>query len=174
MLKTEELYIKHHKKLIAVAFKILNNRCDAEEVVEEAFIVLIESLASTSINHPERWLYTVTKNLAKMRYRKNQRCSPIEIDENIQDTSSCILYQQCFLNGEECLIIKENSKHINGVINNQLNSLQKKCLQAYYFEELSYREIAQQENLSIGTIKSNLSRAKKKLQEPLQQYYKNK
>ena len=69
-----ELWETHHDRLCAVAHRILRDRHDAEDAVQDAFTSLIRNLGSfrgeATIG---TWLHVVVRNAARMRLRKRRR-----------------------------------------------------------------------------------------------------
>ena len=164
----EEIFIEQYEGLFNLAYRVLRNQHDAEEVTQEAFIVLLENHATMTIEHPERWLRTVTLNLARMRYRRNKKCMPIAFDENFDFNHSPFSYETP--SSEALMLTQERTNFIHHLIKEQLNPIQYKCIHGYYFKDMTYREISLEEDICTGTVKSSLCRAKKKLKLPLSAY----
>lgn len=77
----ELLYRQHGREMLAVAFRLLQSKADAEDVVHDVFVGLPEALR----HYEERgaigaWLKKVTVRVALMRIRANEtrRAEPIE------------------------------------------------------------------------------------------------
>jgi len=95
--KMEELYEVYEQKIYYVAYSILNNIQQAEDIVQETFIIIYQKLeVICSLNQQElnRYILRIAKNKTIDQYRKNkrhnvfleeyQRESPELADKNIE------------------------------------------------------------------------------------------
>lgn len=136
--------------LYRLAFGILHNREDAEDVVSESVLKAYEKLHA--LRKPEcfrAWLMQIAVNEAKRVYTKNKRYT---LTENIED------YMPAF----------EDEHHELWDIVMKLDIDYRETVILYFYEQFSIKEIAQILHIPEGTVKSRLSRAKKKLKESLQ------
>ena len=79
MSETERLFEQHSPALYRFARVLLQQQADAEDVVQAAFVKLIEHLARGGDRSNLRaWLFTVTANLARDRIRARRRWMPWE------------------------------------------------------------------------------------------------
>lgn len=137
--------------LYRLALGILHNREDAEDVVSESVLKAYEKLST--LRKPEcfrAWLMQIAFNEAKRVYTKNKRYT---LTENIED------YMPAF----------EDEHHELWDIVMELDIDYREVIILYFYEQFSIKEIAQILHIPEGTVKSRLSRAKKKLKEYLQQ-----
>ncbi|MGI6628565.1 MAG: RNA polymerase sigma factor [Bacillota bacterium] len=66
----EEFVLKHENRLYRTAVAILGNQADAEDIVQEVFVIVMEKRPSfESPQHEVAWLIRVTVNLCKSRLR---------------------------------------------------------------------------------------------------------
>jgi RNA polymerase sigma-70 factor, ECF subfamily len=77
-----ELYARYAKQLLATAYRLLQRREDAEDVVHDVFVGLPEALR----RYQERgslgpWLRTITARTALMRLREQSARAQVELDE---------------------------------------------------------------------------------------------
>lgn len=167
MFQTEEIFTQHYKHLVSIANKVLHNRYDAEEVVIDTFIIFMEKRDTIRDKDPYNWLKVVTLNQAKMYYRRNMKCVPIEFSDTSKVELSLILINKSAPPVEDTCLISEQFDQLDKLMKNQLSRLQRKCIIYYYFGNYSYKEIAKKEHIAEGTVKSNISRAKKKLRQSI-------
>ena len=83
------LYAQTSGKLFAVAVRIMRNRAEAEDVLQEAFIRVWQRAQSFRPGQAKAmsWLIAITRNLAIDRQRaKRAPVAPIEMAEGIPDT----------------------------------------------------------------------------------------
>jgi len=152
-----ELVAQHHKLLYAYAFRLAGNQQDAEDLVQQTFLTVQQK--GDQIRRPEAvrgWLFTVLRNCFLKSYRRR---SP-ELAENLEMD----LNQFPQVGADELWFDKERLQQaIDG-----LPAQFRLVVLMFYFEERSYREIADELELPIGTVMSRLSRAKGHLRSSLQ------
>ncbi|MFP6614133.1 MAG: RNA polymerase sigma factor [Pirellulales bacterium] len=143
------LVAEHHRALYAYAFRLSGNGQDAEDLVQQAFLVAQQK--GHQIRDPEAarsWLYTVLRN----GYLKEFRRRGPELAENLN----------LDLNGFADVDAADDwfdPEKLQAALD-QLPPQFKTVLLMFYFEDISYREIAEKLELPIGTVMSRLSRAK--------------
>lgn len=167
----EELVAQYQGKVYALAFRYLGNEEDASDMAQEALLKAYRSLRLFKGNSSfGTWLYRITTNvcLDELRRRK-RRITPLsldeplatqdgeEIDKEIADQSpgADILYEQ-----------KEFSDYIQNLLD-ELRPEHKTAIVLRDVMELSYEEIAQTLDCSLGTVKSRISRARDMLRKKL-------
>ena len=117
------------------------------------------------------WLNQIVTNLFYDELRKSQRkIDTVSLDEEIENTPQIkfqILDKKCKPH-EKCI-----STELEKIIKNAILELPEQFRVAIIlreFQGLSYEEIAEATNSSIGTVKSRIARARNKLQEDLKGY----
>ncbi len=75
--------MKRHTGLaFSIAFRVLRNRAEAEEVTQEAFWRVYRKIGSFDLSRPfVPWLYRITLNLAYTRLKQGRRQPAVPIDE---------------------------------------------------------------------------------------------
>lgn len=148
---------RYQRPVFQMASNLIFDRHAAEDVAQEVFMVIFEKLSTFD---PTRcrfstWLFTITRNKSINYLRKKQ---PVSIDS--QEIASTT-------NPDDTLDQQEFFQQMNAALN-QLLTRQKRAFVLAEFENLSYDQIAQIECVSIGTVKSRIHRAKKKLRKALE------
>ena len=149
---------RYQNMVFALAFKMLKQREESEEVSQDTFIKVYKSLSKF---HGESkfstWIYRIAYNTCLDRIKKNSRFSnSIEID-NIP-TKDIQLTDTIF----EGIERKERSEIVQRCMN-QLPEDERVILHLFYFEELSLKEIVTIVSMTEGNVKVKLFRARKKL-----------
>jgi RNA polymerase sigma-70 factor (ECF subfamily) len=73
---------RHERRAYGLAFRLLRDRADAEEVVQEAFLAALEHLRGFRGDAGfGTWLHRVTANAALMRLRKRRTAPVVPLDE---------------------------------------------------------------------------------------------
>lgn len=166
-----ELVNRHHRRLLRVAFGLLKDRQDAEDVVQDAFVRAHRRLDSFEGGAAfYTWVYRITVNISidTMRKRKRER----RID--FEDESA----QQAVRKGATPWPRFESSHPARHSERRELASRLQSALAALpeihqavlvlrELEGMSYEEIAQTLGLKRGTVMSRLFNARKAMQEKL-------
>ena len=152
----DELYSLTYKKVYFLALSILKNKSMAEDATQEVFIKSLKSI--DQLKNPKlflSWINKITYNYCMNEFYKLKDIEHNNID-NVFPMISC----RCKYNDplENC-ILKENFEELINLIG-QLTQIQSTVLVLRYFEGLKISEIAY---VPEGTVKSRLSKAKKKL-----------
>ncbi|MDD3751196.1 MAG: sigma-70 family RNA polymerase sigma factor [Tissierellia bacterium] len=150
-----QLIEEYGNKLLRTCYLILNDREEAEDVVQETFIKVFNKIDTFKEKSGlYTWIYAIALNLSRDRMRTKQDMLELK-DEwiGIDDVESHV----------EINIDREQlRKEIF-----EMNSLYREVLVLFYYEELSIREISNLLNEKEGTIKSKLSRGRNMLKESL-------
>jgi RNA polymerase sigma-70 factor (ECF subfamily) len=140
---------QHMALLFAYAFRLTGSVDEAEELTQQTFLVAHEKIGQ--LREPSKvqaWLLKVLRNcfLKNRRKRRPLAASEAEMDVNlfVDDVSA-------------------ESEWDTERLQQALDELPgefRAVLLMFFFEQLSYRQIAEQLELPIGTVMSRLSRAK--------------
>lgn len=136
----EELYKKYNKLIYRIAYSILKNKQDAEDIVQIVFTKIYSMDKEKLPNSNEAsWLYSVTKN-ETINYLKNRK-NNIDLDR---------IYE-----------MEDDNKEINKIINadsfnrliSKLNENEREIISLKILSNLSFEEIGKVLNVPTGTIK---------------------
>lgn len=151
-----DLLDKYGDMVLRIAYTYLKNRADAEDIVQDVFLQIIDKKPSfNDENHEKSWLIRATINMCKnkvnMFWNKN-KCSIDDVqefavsDKYNTDTS---VFQAVMALGEKYRVV----------------------VYMYYYEGYSTPEIANVIGKSETTIRSLLHRARNKLKDMLKEDY---
>ncbi len=165
----QQLVLRYQHRLYAFALRQTGSSQDAEDILQEAFMQAYYALASYPAQrvqqlHLQSWLYKITYNIFISRVRR-AKLQQVSLDSTegflyaeVEDDTS--LQPDIVLEGHESL------RELEAVLVT-LPEQYREAVNLYYFEELSYREIAELLNQPMGTVKSNLHRGTKLLRSVL-------
>ncbi len=153
----EMLVERYQEPLLRAAMRVVRGREEAEDIVQEAFVKIYKNAGKFEKYDGiefKSWAYKITINTAITHYRKLKRGEFLtddpaafeEINEEAPDT------RYSFAADAKAAVAQVLAKmplHLQSV------------LRRYYLEDKSYRMIAEEENISIPTLKMRLFRAKK-------------
>ncbi|WP_461868026.1 RNA polymerase sigma factor [Faecalimonas sp.] len=160
-LKFEELYFLYKDKMYAIAFKILHNENDAEDIVHESFKAIIEHFEKINdISCHKTWNYIVTivKNKSFTLYQKKKH----------QETSSYEDWTEVEMNftPEKVTEERELAEILAELIRN-LPFPYKEVLYLQYYNSLSGEEIAKFIDKTPAHVRKISQRAKAMVKEEL-------
>jgi len=151
----QSLVNDHYEALYRYAYRLSGRATDAEDLVQETFCKAQEKLSQ--LREPERakaWLFSILRNGYLHRFRASQHPRMLTLEE-IHD----------FPEPAENLPEVEPEKLQQAL--NELPEVFRTPVIMFYFEEFSYRDIAEQMEVPIGTVMSRLARAKAFLRDRL-------
>lgn len=178
----EETAMEHIDSLYNMALRLVFNKEEAEDLVQETYLKAYRFFDSfqkgTNI---KAWLYKILKNTFINKYRK-EIATPSEIlYEDLEAVNSGLAYEQETNSTELADTLESKYANFSGLLEDNvkqaLDSLPAEYREAILLsdvEELSYQDIAEIANVPIGTIKSRLNRGRKLLQKKLFEYAKDK
>lgn len=127
------------------AYSVLLNQQDAEDAVSETILKAFEHLSDLRcVSKMRSWIFQILANTCKTLLRKRQKMA------ELRESDLKILPQrEEYVDLRECIYRMEPKF--------------REVVLLYYFEDLKTREIAKILEISEGTVKSRLSRARDKL-----------
>ncbi len=154
------LIVERYERPIARMIRnIINNRESCEDIAQDVFFTAYRKLTSfdPARSNFSTWLFTIARNKSINALRKKRPLSMSELPQNSDRH-----------NPSDELAEREFFDKLDAGLE-ALPSAQKRAFVLAEFEELSYEDIAQIEGVRIGTIKSRINRAKKKLAKALKE-----
>lgn len=168
----ETLVGRYERKIFRLTQNITQNREDAEDAMQEAFLKSFEHLQSFEGNSRfYTWLVRIAVNQALMKLRK-RRPNVVSLDEEI-DTGEDLVPREVEDWGPspaDRYAQTELSEILTKVIG-ELDPPFRIVFQLRDIEELSTEETAEALGLSVPAVKSRLLRARLKLRQSLNQYF---
>lgn len=169
----ETLVHRYERKIFRLTQNITQNREDAEDAMQEAFLKAFEHLgdfAGTSRFYT--WLVRIAVNQALMKLRR-RRPGIVSIDEQI-DTGEDFVPREIEDWGPSPIQRYEQTElaEILSKVIGELDPSFRIVFQLRDIEQLSTEETAEALGLSVPAVKSRLLRARLKLRQKLNQYFK--
>jgi RNA polymerase sigma-70 factor (ECF subfamily) len=156
---------RHEERMFRTAWRILHQREDAEDCVQETFLKAWEGLPRLKDIHAfRRWLYQILANLALDILRKRERGEK-RLDSYQSEVVSLARFGGSE-NPREALRRAQEAERIEKAIEN-LAPRQKVVFVLRHFQGLKLAEIAEVLEAPLGTIKATLHAALAKLQRDL-------
>ena len=147
----QTLFLRHKKRI----FNYINSKVSdvdvSNDILQETFIKVFKIIKKGSYNEQGKflpWVLRISHNLVMDHFRKEKR-SKIIYEKDLYNTFSNIKSSENSLK-ENIISDKTLSKTLSSMINTLPDS-QKEIVKLRVFENLSFREIAEINNISINT-----------------------
>jgi RNA polymerase sigma-70 factor (ECF subfamily) len=152
----QRLVDENYIALYRYAYRLSGSSVDAEDLTQEAFCKA--QLHLSQLRDPARaksWLFCILRNvyLHKLRAEKNHRCVSLMDMNDLPERSPGPLTQV-------------DPQRLQQALDELPESFRTPVI-LYYLEDFSYRDIAEQMDLPLGTVMSRLARAKAHLRNRL-------
>jgi RNA polymerase sigma-70 factor (ECF subfamily) len=157
----EQVYRATCAHLLGVAFRILNQRERAEEVLQESFMNVWHNAAgfNATIASPMTWLINIVRNKAidSLRSGKSERASTVALDDEAYEVAADAAQQPQQLLDESLARLKIDA------CMGELGATQRQALALAYYRGLVHTEIAESLGAPLGTVKAWVRRGLDKL-----------
>jgi RNA polymerase sigma-70 factor (ECF subfamily) len=167
----EQIVKMHTGKIIGLAWRLVGNREEAEDLAQEAFLRLHRSLPEfRGESRISTWLYRTTTRLAidhLRRERIKRKLFFFRPDDETPDPTD--LARDTRNDPGRDLVNREAMKSLRRSLG-KLSSRQQVIFTLRHYEGLSLKEIAEHLDLEIGTVKAHLHRAVTQMRRDLAEY----
>ena len=171
-----ELLRRYEGKIFRLAQHITQNREDAEDVLQEAFLKAYEHLGQFQGQSKfYTWIVRIAVNQALMKLRKRKSDRSVSLDETI-DTGEDTVAREIAAwdeNPEQ----QYSREEINEILSSAIDGLAPIYRAVFVLrdvDDLSTEETAEALELSVPAVKSRLLRARLQLRDKLTRYFKRK
>jgi len=151
----EELYKRYASSLFSVCLKYGSSYADAEDILQDAFIIIFDKVSQYKGQGSfEGWLKRIAINTALQRYRKPGVLNLIH-EENVSEVD---------------VEVEEESVPLDYLLKiiQELPDRYRMVFNLYVLDGYSHKEISKLLEISEGTSKSNLARARKILKNKIE------
>ena len=158
----QAVYDATSAKLFGVVLRILNDRSEAEDVLQEVYITVWSKADrfDASRASPITWLAALARHRAIDRQRQvgRRKHKPIdEAGEIVDDAES----------GLDALVRSDDARQLQGCMS-ELDKTHQDALRTAFFEGRTYEDVAGLHGVPVGTMKSWIRRALIRLKACLQ------
>lgn len=157
----------HQGRVYGLALRMLGNEREAEDAAQDVFVQAFTKLRSYNPDWRfKTWIMTITNNLCidKLRRRKLEPISftdyaaPAQAGEDERELE--------FESGElppDAVATQNEQRHAVATLLKQLPAEDRSMVAMFYWDDMSYEDIAQTTNNTISAVKSRLFRARRTL-----------
>jgi RNA polymerase sigma-70 factor (ECF subfamily) len=168
----ESLVNRYERKIFRLGMNITGNREDAEDVMQEAFLKAYQHLPEFEGNSRfYTWLVRIAVNQALMKLRK-RRPNQVSLDEEIETGDDSFFRDVEDWGPSPAERFEQTQLH--DILNSAISELDPSfriVFQLRDIEEMSTEETADVLHLSVPAVKSRLLRARLKLRQKLNRYF---
>ncbi|WP_342454908.1 RNA polymerase sigma factor [Tenacibaculum sp. L6] len=154
-----QVYQLFSGKLFALCLKYSRNYQDAEDTLQDSFLTIFKKIPQYNNEGSfEGWMKRITINTALQKYREK---SPLQlVSEGINEEL------------EEEVVLETESVNVDVLLRliQNLPDRYRLVFNLYVLDNYSHKEIASLLNITEGTSKSNLSRARQLLKKEVEVY----
>ena len=169
--------VKHYEaKIFRLALHITQNREDAEDVLQEAFLKAYEHLDQFQGNSKfYTWIVRIAVNQALMKLRRRKADKSVSLDEDV-DTGEDKVTREIAA-WDEDPEKRFTREELGEILNTSIEGLAPAYRSVFVLrdvDDLSTEETAEALGISVPAVKSRLLRARLQLREKLTRYFKRK
>lgn len=165
----EELFERYSSMVFGLVFHILGDREEALDVSQEVFLTIFRKMDSfRGESSLKTWIYCIAAHRAANRFRwwnRLRRRGTVSLEEHLAKSPDRELFYN--LNSEtqspeQALLAREEREEMEQLLL-QLPMQQRIAVVMRDIEGLSYEEIAESMQISLGTVKSRIARGRETL-----------
>lgn len=134
--------------------KYLKNEMEAEDAVMEIYEKISKKILTNNIENFRAWIYMVSRNHCFEILRTKTRTSTKKND-------AAIMYSEKVFHPDD--VTKEQALKTMENCLDQLETFQRDCIKKFYFEKVSYMDIAQQLDLAYNQVRSRIQNGRRNL-----------
>ncbi len=171
----QELVERYQRKVFGLCYGMVRNKDDAMDMVQETFVKVFKNLERFEGNSSfYTWTYRIATNVCIDFLRKAKRARTVDYDDGIRrddsvDDGGMLLPSRLGLNPAKVYGRRELLEKIENALE-QLSPAHRQAILLREVQGLSYQEMADVMEISIGTVMSRLHHARKNMQKHLADY----
>lgn len=149
-----QLVADHHKAVYQYAYRLTGSVQDAEDLAQQAFLIAQRKIGQLrNMDAAGSWLFAILRNCFLKDKQSRRPALAGDLALNIDSIADDVPLDK---------MDRADGEQLQDALN-RLPDAFRLVVVMFYFEECSYREIADQLEMPIGTVMSRLARAKDQL-----------
>jgi RNA polymerase sigma-70 factor (ECF subfamily) len=162
------LYERFRERVFNVAYRIVGDRNEASDVLQDVFVLLFRKIHRYKTTAPfGSWVYRITVNVSLDHLRRRKRSPQPGISGLALDPPFVV---EDLTMPERGVALRDLRTHVQTALES-LSPRLRIVVVLRYLEDLSYTDIAEILGCSLGTVKSRLNRAHAALRSVLASRY---
>ncbi|MCB0608669.1 MAG: sigma-70 family RNA polymerase sigma factor [Lewinellaceae bacterium] len=158
-----QLYERYLELTYGLCLKYLGEETLAQDAVIEIYESLVRKLPEHDVQYFRSWLYTFAKNHCLMQLRKDGKKILQTFDPGLMQS---VDFRH--LNNEDDLPDGEQAHWLQDCLKG-LSDQQKRCIELFYYQDKSYKEIAELDKQDLGTVRSHIQNGRRNLRKCMDQ-----
>jgi RNA polymerase sigma-70 factor (ECF subfamily) len=156
----DALVVRYRAPVVRLAYRLTHDADEANDIAQDAFLRAYRGLGEFRPDRQfSRWLFVIARNASLDALRRRSRTAALAVnDESAAETEP---------GPEETALRNDESVRVHAALE-ALPPKYRDVLELYYLSGLRYREIAIALQIPLGTVKTYLSRAKRRLRQELE------
>jgi len=175
-LSFQELVKRHEKKIYNLAYKIMGNKEDASDVLQETFLQAFKKLPGFKSKAKfSTWLYRIAVNICLMRKRRQKKIKTVSLDVPILTKQEDEIRRELRDDWSKSPLASLESEEVKRALSNAIDSLPEEYRTVFILRGVngfSNEEVANALKISLPAVKSRLHRARLFLRDKLSEYFK--
>lgn len=167
----DRLILHFQDQVYGLAYHLLRDRDEAEDIAQEVFLSFYRHIDSFRFeSRLSTWLYRVTSNRVKNRWKYHQRRQKNKHDSLDEPRSDEDQRSMDLPDPAPNARQQAAGREMMQILNERLEDLSpeyREIIGLRFVENLSYEQIATVLECSVGTVKSRINRARRKLRESM-------
>jgi len=169
----DELFERYNSMVFGLAYHILGDREEALDVAQEVFLAIYRKMGTfRGESSLKTWIYRIAVRRAANRFRwwnRLRRRGTVSLEEHLSKNPEREMardYTSKAQSPEDALLRQEEREEVKRMLN-ELPLQQRVAVIMRDIDGLSYEEIAESLNVSLGTVKSRIARGREVLKHHL-------
>lgn len=153
-----ELVDRYRGPVVRLAYRLTHDADEAKDIAQDAFLRAYRRLPDFHPDRPfARWLFVIARNASLDAIRRRRRAALFAAQDEGPRAEA---------GPEELALRNDEATRVHAALGS-LPPKYRDVLELYYISGLRYREIALALGIPIGTVKTYISRAKRRLRDEL-------
>ena len=154
-----EALVREHSRLVfRIAYSVVRNHSDAEDVVQEVFLRLAKH-GTKGVEDPKAWISRIAWRISVDRYRQTARASQEEFDERVHVRALAVTSEQGAISREMLALLDRMIAALPGK--------ERDALLLTSVEEMTSAEAAKVLGTTETSVRARVFRARQRLTERL-------
>ena len=149
---------RYRAPVVRLAYRLTHDADEANDIAQDSFMRAYRRIGDFKPDRPfARWLFVIARNASLDAIRRRRRAAAVEPADVITRAEP---------GPEELVLRNDEAMRVHAALDS-LPANYRNVLELYYLSDLRYREIALALEIPIGTVKTYISRAKRRLRSEL-------
>jgi len=174
-LSFEELVKRYESKIYNLAYRIMGNKEDASDVLQETFLQAFRKLSSFKGKAKfSTWLYRIAVNICLMKKRKKKKMEIVSLDLPILTKKEDEIKRELRDDWSRSPLATLEHEEVKKTLSQAIDLLPEEYRTVFLLRGLnglSNQEVAKVLGISLAAVKSRLHRARLFLRDKLSQYF---